>query len=152
MGNIVICADHPSNEFFKKFPNCRTYSSKRGFVAAVLGALSEEAVPPTPLTEAQRRELSWEAATERFLAAAELGPEEPAGGKPVASSPPFLSVSMMKLRELRRSIEGASALVHHTISGNETARRAFGAIPGSLRPDEQQCKELGLRLPVGSPG
>ncbi|CAA7406597.1 unnamed protein product [Spirodela intermedia] len=150
MGKIVVCADHPSNEFFKKFPNCRTYSGKKGFVTAVLGALSEEA--PPPLTEAQRRELSWEAATERFLTAAELGPEESAAGKPVDSSPPFMSVSMMKLRELRRSIEGASALVHHTISGNEAARRAFGAIPGSLRPDEQQRKELGLLLPVGSPG
>ncbi|CAA6669631.1 unnamed protein product [Spirodela intermedia] len=71
MGKIVVCADHPSNEFFKKFPNCRTYSGKKGFVTAVLGALR---------------------------------------------------------------------------------KASFWGDPGSLRPDEQQRKELGLLLPVGSPG
>ncbi|KAK9910546.1 hypothetical protein M0R45_034503 [Rubus argutus] len=69
MGKIVVCANHPSNEFFKQFPNCRTYENSDGFVKVTQQALAEQ---PAQLTDAQRHELSWEAATERFLRAAEL--------------------------------------------------------------------------------
>jgi len=55
MGKIVICANHPSSEFFKQFPNCRIYDNEDEFVQLTLNALSEQ---PAPLTDAQRYELS----------------------------------------------------------------------------------------------
>ncbi|MBA0805162.1 hypothetical protein Gohar_004702, partial [Gossypium harknessii] len=78
MGKIVICANHPSNDFFKQFSNCRTYDDGNGFIEATRNA------EPAPLTDA--------------------------------------------------------------------LRRAFGAIPGSLYPDEEQCKELGLFTLTGRVG
>ncbi|XP_042488851.1 digalactosyldiacylglycerol synthase 2, chloroplastic-like [Macadamia integrifolia] len=144
MGKIVICANHPSNEFFKQFPNCHTYNDAEGFVQVTCKALSED---PVPLTDEQRHELSWEAATERFLRVAELDQSFP--NKP--EEPPkknFMSISL----NLRKNIEDASAFMHYAASGIEAARRAFGAIPGSLQPDEEQCKELGLSVPKGKHG
>lgn len=75
MGKIVVCANHPSNDFFKQFPNCRTYNDSKGFVEATNKALNEE---PDELTNAQGHELSWEAATKRFLRAADLDQAPPA--------------------------------------------------------------------------
>ncbi|KAF6155353.1 hypothetical protein GIB67_019879 [Kingdonia uniflora] len=46
----------------------------------------------------------------------------------------------------RKRMVDASAFVHYAASGMETARRAFGAIPGSLTSDEDQCKELELPI------
>ncbi|RAL54043.1 hypothetical protein DM860_004514 [Cuscuta australis] len=40
------------NEFFKQFPNCRTYDSGTGFVTATLRALTEQ---PAPLTDDDQR-------------------------------------------------------------------------------------------------
>ncbi|XP_042506002.1 digalactosyldiacylglycerol synthase 2, chloroplastic-like isoform X2 [Macadamia integrifolia] len=138
MGKIVICANHPSNEFFKQFPNCHIYDDAEGFVKVTRKALAEE---PVPQTDEDRHELSWEAATERFLKVAELNvastrkPEK-------APTKNFMSLSL----NLRRKIEDAAAFVHNAASGIEVARKAFGAIPGSLEPDEEQCKELGLAV------
>ncbi|KAG9451712.1 hypothetical protein H6P81_004616 [Aristolochia fimbriata] len=140
MGKIVVCADHPSNDFFKQFPNCRTYKHKHEFVKQTLQAMEDM---PAPLTDAQRHELSWEAATERFLEAAELNlqiVEEPANSE----AGNFMSTSL-GVPDLRKTIEDASAYVHYKASGIETARQIFGAIPGSLHPDEEQCKVLGLK-------
>ncbi|KAL3517122.1 hypothetical protein ACH5RR_024024 [Cinchona calisaya] len=64
MGKIVVYVNHPLNEFFKQFPNCRTYDNAKGFVEATNKALNDE---PSPLTDDQLHKLSWEAATERFL-------------------------------------------------------------------------------------
>lgn len=139
MGKFVVCADHPSNEFFRQFPNCMLYDNSDGFVRAVFKALTEE---PEQLTDAQRHELTWEAATERFLKAAEL--DQPLMRKPQKTrSKKFLSLSL----QLSRKFEDASAYIHHATLGFEGPRRMFGAVPGSLYPDEQQCKELGLAPP-----
>ncbi|XVF80001.1 hypothetical protein PTKIN_Ptkin15bG0035400 [Pterospermum kingtungense] len=144
MGKIVVCAKHPSNEFFKQFPNCRTYDDGDGFVEATRKALGEE---PTPLTDAQRFELSWEAATERFLRVSELN-QVFTNKLDKNPSKKFASMSL----NLRKNWEDTSAYFHYVASGLETARRAFGAIPGTLQPDEEQCKELGLATPVGRGG
>ncbi|KAL4354640.1 hypothetical protein GQ457_06G032220 [Hibiscus cannabinus] len=136
MGKIVVCANHPSNDFFKQFPNCRTYDDDNGFVEATRKALSEE---PVPLTDAQRYELSWEAATERFLRVSELN-RASAIGMEKKSSTKFASASL----SLWKNMEDTSAYLHHLALGFEATRKAFGAIPGSLQPDEEQRKELGL--------
>lgn len=133
MGKIVICVDHPSNEFFKQFPNCHLFKDSAEFINLTLKALSEE---PSPVTEEHRHELSWEAATERLVSIAELN-EDVSVITPTSKSS----------KSRKRSLEGASASLHQTVSGIEIARRAFGAIPKSLYPDEQQCKELGLAYP-----
>ncbi|KAL5565560.1 hypothetical protein UlMin_028724 [Ulmus minor] len=140
MGKIVVCANHPSNEFFKQFPNCRTYDNSNDFVKVTQKALAEE---PAQLTDAQRHALSWEAATERFLRAADLG--QPAIQNLSKSSKNFMSTSL----NLGRNIEDASARVHYLVSGFEASRKIFGGIPGSLQPDEEQRKELGMAMPSG---
>ncbi|KAJ6799691.1 putative digalactosyldiacylglycerol synthase 2, chloroplastic [Iris pallida] len=141
MGKIVICANHPSNDFFKQFPNCHMYNNSDEFVKLTLQAISEE---PAPLTDESRHELSWEAATERFVKVAELN--EVISEKAFPTPPkPFMFVSST---ELMRSLEDASATLHNTVSGIEAARRAFGAIPETLQPDEEQTKELGLARSV----
>ncbi|XP_052171017.1 digalactosyldiacylglycerol synthase 2, chloroplastic [Diospyros lotus] len=130
MGKIVVCANHPSNDFFKQFPNCRTYNDGKGFVEATRKALAEE---PTPLTDAQKHELSWEAATERFLKAAGLD-QLPPKKLTKSSSKLFMSASM----NLRRNWEDATAFVHYLGTG----------IVGS-QPDSNQYKELGMASPSG---
>lgn len=141
MGKIVICANHPSNDFFKQFPNCRTYDDSDEFVKVTLKALADE---PAQLTDAQRHELSWEAATDRFLRIAELD-QVPEKTPSKSSSKNFMSTSL----NLQKKMDNASAYVHYLASGFETSRRMFGAIPGSLQPDEEQRKELGLVTPAG---
>lgn len=140
MGKIVVCANHPSNEFFKQFPNCRMYDDiSDGFVTATRKALTDQ---PAPLTDAQRHELSWEAATERFLKAAQLDLDQVDTRKPSkAPSKKFASISSFNMK---RKWEDTSASIHNAVSGSELTRRAFGAIPGTLHPDEELCKELGI--------
>lgn len=141
MGKIVVCANHPSNDFFKQFTNCRTYQDSDGFVKETLKALSEE---PAQLTDAEMHELSWEAATERLLQAAGL--DQVLKRSPTRTSPKkFMSMSI----NLWENLDDASAYLHYMASGIEASRRVFGAIPGSLQPDEEQCKELGWAFPGG---
>ncbi|KAE8665827.1 Digalactosyldiacylglycerol synthase 2 [Hibiscus syriacus] len=64
----------------------------------------------------------------------------PTTGTEKLSSKKFASVSL----NLWKTIEDTSAYVHHLALGFEATRRVFGAIPGSLQPDEEQRKELGL--------
>ncbi|VFQ84523.1 unnamed protein product [Cuscuta campestris] len=139
MGKIVICANHPSNEFFKQFPNCRTYDSGTGFVTATLRALTEQ---PAPLTDDQRHELSWESATHRFLKAAELDKSSPSNNnnnnkKQFAKKSSKLSLSASM--NLKENLEDASAFVHYVGTGFLNSK-----------PNEEQCKELGLALPASS--
>ncbi|MED6217110.1 Digalactosyldiacylglycerol synthase 2, chloroplastic [Stylosanthes scabra] len=135
MGKIVVCANHTSNDFFRQFPNCWTFNDGKEFVELIQKALVSE---PAQLTDAQIHDLSWEAATERFLKAAELN--VPYERKLSRSTSNYMSTSLT----LQERMEDASAFVHHVASGMEISRRIFGAIPDTLEPDEMQCKELGI--------
>lgn len=127
MGKIVVCANHSSNDFFKQFPNCRTYDDGEGFVKATRDALTEE---PAQLTDAQRHELSWDAATQRFLTIAELDNVDPTMKlTKTGSKKPFMSSSL----SMPRNFEDASALMHYVGTGFV-----------SSKPDKELCKELGL--------
>lgn len=72
MGKWVVCARHPSNDFFAQFPNCLFFSNEEEFAANVQWALHHD---PLPLTREQRYALTWEAATERFLMASKITKE-----------------------------------------------------------------------------
>ncbi|KAL7158652.1 hypothetical protein ABFS83_02G158700 [Erythranthe nasuta] len=127
MGKIVICANHPSNDFFKQFPNCRTYDDDEGFVNETCRALQDQ---PAPLTDDQMHELSWEAATERFLKSAHLDEVKKLTKKP---SKLYMSTSF----DLSRNLDDASAFIHHWGTGFLTKQ-----------PDEEQCKDVGFPVPL----
>lgn len=143
MGKIVVCADHPSNEFFKDFPNCYMYRTSGEFVEKVKQAMSSE---PLPLTLEQQHMLSWEAATERFLQASELdrllqGSKVTKDGRRAAKKRLPLRASVLKMGDV---FDYGMFLAHYCLSGIEIARLASGAIPGTLHMDEEQQKDLGL--------
>lgn len=142
MGKTVVCANHISNEFFKQFPNCRMYDDGNGFVRATLKALGEQ---PSQLTEQQRHELSWEAATQRFIKAADLNRLSRADSN-LSKRSAFASSTI----SVGKNLEDMSAYIHFLASGFEASRTAFGAIPGSLQPDEELCRDLGLSLKTPS--
>lgn len=124
MGKLVVCANHPSNEFFKQFPNCQMYEDSIGFVEATRKSLAEE---PTPLSDAERHKLSWEAATERFLRAAELDTA-------LANISP----------ETRKLFTSTSYLVSWNVSA---LMHYMGTGLVNSQPDEEQREELGLATP-----
>ena len=95
MGKIVICANHPSNEFFKRFPNCHMYNTEKEFVRLTMKALGED---PVPLSDELRHELSWEAATERFVRVADIAPTVSVGQK-APSSKHFMRISTLELQK-----------------------------------------------------
>lgn len=69
MGKFAIIPDHPSNSFFRQFPNCLLYKTKGQFVEFLNYAIHHE---PEPLREELRHQLTWEAATERFIKASAI--------------------------------------------------------------------------------
>ena len=84
---------------------------------------------------------------QRFLSVSELN-QVFAKELEKKSSKKFASMSL----NLRKNMEDTSAYFHYVALGFETTRRAFGAIPGSLHADKEQCKELGLTTPRGRGG
>ena len=116
MGKFVVCAKHPSNEFFSTFPNCLIYDNPEEFSSCVKKALTSD---PTPLSTADSYRLSWEAATDRFLDAAELGPEH----------------ANLSLRE--KASEKFAHALHTTATKFEPVRRASGAGTNTLKAPEK---------------
>ncbi|OUS43639.1 digalactosyldiacylglycerol synthase [Ostreococcus tauri] len=116
MGKFVVCAKHPSNEFFSTFPNCLVYDNPDEFSKCVKKALTSE---PTPLSAQDSYRLSWEAATDRFLDAAELSPREinPTLGD--------------------KAKEKFAHAMHTTLTSVEPIRRATGAGANTLKAPEK---------------
>ncbi|KAG6725323.1 hypothetical protein I3842_02G027600 [Carya illinoinensis] len=104
-----------------------TYDDNNGFVEATRKALTTE---PVQLTDSQRHELSWKAATKWFLKVSELDQVSTTKLSNIAAKN-FMSTSF----NFQRNMEDASAFVHFLTSG-------------SLQPNEQHCKELGLAIPT----
>ena len=68
MGKFVVIQRHPSNAFFERFPNALLFDTPEEFLQQLRHGLAST---PAPLTDGERRALSWEGATDRFLAAVE---------------------------------------------------------------------------------
>ncbi|GFP86126.1 digalactosyldiacylglycerol synthase 1 chloroplastic [Phtheirospermum japonicum] len=147
MGKFVVCADHPSNDFFRAFPNCLTYKTPEDFVAKVKEAMANE---PQPLTPEQRYSLSWEAATQRFMEFSELDK--------VLNNPADRNLSRIRnnnngltksasLPNLNEMVDGGLAFAHYCLTGNELLRLCTGAIPGTRDYGKQHCEDLNLLPP-----
>ena len=119
MGKFAIVAEHPSNVFFSTFPNCMTYSTPEEFTQCVKRALSTD---PRPLSRRDHYRLSWEAATDRFLDAAELGEEQRNGPGTGRGD---------------RMAEVMAHALHKGLASVEPVRVAAGAGPGTLRPPDK---------------
>lgn len=148
MGKFVVCADHPSNEFFRSFPNCLTYKTSEDFVAKVREAMVNE---PQPLTPEQRYQLSWEAATERFMDYSELdrvlnnnNKDNDENQLNQNKGKVNKSVSVPNLTEM---VDGGLAFAHYCLTGNEILRLSTGAIPGTRDYNKQHCKDMHLLPP-----
>ena len=150
MGKFVVCADHPSNDFFRSFPNCLTYKTSEDFVARVKEAMTRD---PQPLTPEQRYNLSWEAATQRFMEHSELD-NALNGSNDCSSSGTELDGSAG--RRTRRSVsapsisdvvDGGLAFAHYCLTGSELLRLSTGAVPGTRDYNKQHSADLRLLPP-----
>ncbi|XP_020535652.1 digalactosyldiacylglycerol synthase 1, chloroplastic isoform X2 [Jatropha curcas] len=146
MGKFVVCADHPSNEFFRSFPNCLTYKSSEDFVSKVKEALANE---PQPLTPEQRYHLSWEAATQRFIQYSELDKvlNNDKGDSELGKNNGKRILKSASLPNMCEMVDGGLAFAHYCLTGNEFLRLCTGAIPGTRDYDRQHCKDLHLLPP-----
>ncbi|KAJ9525309.1 hypothetical protein QJQ45_020851 [Haematococcus lacustris] len=103
MGKWVVCADHPSNAFFKRYNNCLIYRNSEEFSRCLHQALQED---PRPLSPEELHSLTWEAATERFLDVAD---------------------SLPRSNALETGLDSLLHAAHNTLVGVEFFRVAMGA-------------------------
>jgi digalactosyldiacylglycerol synthase len=95
MGKFVILPSHPSNDFFIQFPNCLPYATKEEFVGNLYYAMTHS---PEPLSDAYLHALSWEAATDRLIAAASIPRSEDERMKEaIAANEALIEVSLCLL-------------------------------------------------------
>ena len=131
MGKWVVVADHPSNAFFAgRFRNCLVYTTPEQFSSHLEHALNN---PPAALSPQEQEALTWEAATDRFMDAAE--PDH-------LRTPPASPSSRSRRRRqpgaalLEGVADWAAAQLHQTLTGMEPLRGLAGAGPNTLRtPD-----------------
>ena len=129
MGKWVVVADLPCNAWFgARFRNCLRYRTRDEFSKALRHALAHD---PHPVSSDEAAALSWEAATQRFLDAAELAPGERPTGPAAAAD---------------RAIYAA----HNALTSVETLRAAVGAGTGTR--DAPPCLEVWTPPPVGEGG
>uniref|UniRef100_A0A7S3QTS2 Digalactosyldiacylglycerol synthase n=1 Tax=Dunaliella tertiolecta TaxID=3047 RepID=A0A7S3QTS2_DUNTE len=110
MGKWVVCADHPSNKFFGRFNNCLIYRDSEEFSRCLKRALAEE---PKPLSHEDLHQLTWEAATDRFLEVADTKNTPMHGGH---DNPPW-----------EKALDNILHAAHNTMTGIEFMRVAAGA-------------------------
>jgi digalactosyldiacylglycerol synthase len=145
MGKFVVCADHPSNDFFRSFPNCLTYKTSEDFVARVKEAMTRD---PQPLTLEQRYDLSWEAATQRFMEHSELDKVLNCDSSECASeSGKSVNTRMRRSASAPNMSDGGLAFVHYCFTGSELLRLSTGAVPGTRDYNKQHSLDLHLPPP-----
>uniref|UniRef100_A0A0D3HIG8 Digalactosyldiacylglycerol synthase 1, chloroplastic n=1 Tax=Oryza barthii TaxID=65489 RepID=A0A0D3HIG8_9ORYZ len=151
MGKFVVCADHPSNDFFRSFPNCLTYKTSEDFVVKVKEAMARD---PQPLTPEQRYNLSWEAATQRFMEHSELDKVLSSSNRDCTTSTSGCGKSgdnkmekSASLPNMSDMVDGGLAFAHYCFTGNELLRLSTGAIPGTLNYNKQHSLDLHLLPP-----
>lgn len=74
MGKSVVLLRHASNEFFARFRNTRFFETPAQFSEALSDALKS---PPLPLSDGERAQLGWTAATTRFYDAVRIDAAPP---------------------------------------------------------------------------
>jgi digalactosyldiacylglycerol synthase len=154
MGKFVVCADHPSNEFFRSFPNCLAYTSSEDFVAKVKEAMTRD---PQPLTPEQRYDLSWEAATQRFMEHSELDKvllnSSSNDGTNISSASERSTEDRRRMRKsaslpnMSDVVDSGLAFAHYVLTGNELFRLSTGAVPGTQNYNEEHSSDLHLPPP-----
>ena len=123
------------------FPNCLTYKTSDEFVARVKEAMARE---PQPLTPEQRYNLSWEAATERFMEYSDL---DKVLSDNSTTRPGQGEMRRALQASLSKAVDGGLAFAHRCLTGSEVLRLATGAIPGTRDYDKQHSADMGLLPP-----
>ncbi|XP_059594906.1 digalactosyldiacylglycerol synthase 1, chloroplastic isoform X2 [Vitis vinifera] len=114
-------------------------------LAMVKEALANE---PQPLTPEQRYNLSWEAATQRFMEYSDL--DRVLNNKDdaqLSKSCGKLITRSVSMPTLSGMVDGGLAFAHYCLTGNELLRLCTGAIPGTRDYDKQHCRDLHLLPP-----